>query len=489
MNTSFKNKITIGFLWNFINVAIDKSASFILKLVLAKLLFPEQFGLIGMATVFAGLITTINELGIATALIQKKEEDLTEKHLNTAFWTSVVFGIFLFVLMSFVIGPLIAIFYKEPILQQIIPFLSLSLLVRPLIVIHTVKLNKTLDFKRLTIINNLSTIVAGIVSIIMAYSGFGVWSLVMNALINGIIVVPFYWLTSTWRPAMEWDKQAFKDIFGFGIYSLGTSVITYTFNNIDYLLVGKLLGAAALGAYTFAFILTDTFRAQLMNMVNKVMFPVYSLKQHDLPVIKQYYLKIVVLNMLIVYPIMLLFIIYGEEIILILFNNKWREAVIPLKILSFAVLLHMVVNSNTSLIRALGHAKLEMKLQFYKSVIIFIPSIAIGIYFYGIIGAAMAVAFNKFMAIIIAQYNLRKLINLHFNELLKRIGPAILVSLVCLGVGFGVKSMGNIPFYISAILVLIIYAAGVLFFYMKEFKPLIKGLIARPKKAKIVNVS
>jgi len=489
LETSFKNKITVGFLWNVVNVVIDKSANFVLKLVLAKLLFPEQFGLIGMATVFSGLVTTINELGIATALIQKKEEELTETHLNTAFWTSVGFGIFLFLLMSIVAGPLIAMFYKEPVLQQIIPFLSLSLLVRPMIVVHMVKLNRTLNFKRLTMIGNFSTIVAGVVSIVMAYNGHGIWSLVMNALINGILVIPFYWLTSSWRPAFEWNKQAFDEIFGFGIYSLGTNVITYLFNNIDYLLVGKMLGPAALGAYTFSFMLTDTFRAQLMNMVNKVMYPVYSLKQNNLPVIKQYYLKIVLLNMLIVYPIMLVFIIYGEEIVLTLFNNKWKDAVIPLKILSFSVLLHMVVNSNTSLIRALGHAKLELKLQLYKSVIIFIPSIALGIYFYGIIGAAIGVAFNKFMAIIIAQYNLRKLVNLHFSELLQRIGPVLLVSAVCLAVGFGLKKMTDVHFIFSVVLVLTIYASGTLFFYKNEFMPLIKDLISKPKKTKVLKVT
>lgn len=442
-----------------------------------------------MATVFAGLITTVNELGIATALIQRKEEEISEKHLNTAFWTSVAFGIFLFLLMSFVAGPLIAQFYQEPILQQIIPFLSLSLLVRPLVIIHTVKLNKALNFKRLTMIGNISTIVAGVVSVAMAYHGFGVWSLVMNALINGLVVVPFYWFTSSWRPALEWDKQAFQDIFGFGVYSLGTNIINYIFNNVDYLLVGKILGPAALGAYTFAFVLTDTFRSQLMNMVNKVMYPVYSLKQHDLPVIKQYYLKIVLLNMLIVYPIMLIFIIYGEEIILTFFHNKWQEAILPLRILSFSVLLHMVVNSNTSLIRALGHAKLEMKLQFFKSVVIFIPSIVIGIYFYGIVGAAVGVAFNKFMAIIIAQYNLRRLVNLRFSELLQKIGPAILVSLVCLAVGFGIKKVVDIHFLFSASLVLTLYGAGALLFYKKDFQPLVKALMARPNKLKVLKTN
>ncbi len=474
--SSLREKIVSGVLWNTVQMVINRSFSFVIKLVLARLLFPEQFGLVGMAAVFTSFVQVFNDLGIGAALVQRKDENLREAHFHTSFWAGVFWSIGLYLIIAFGVAPLAAIFYKEPMLRSIIPVLSIGVLSSPVNLVHNAQLTKAMDFKKLAFINNTSSIFSGILSLILAYLGAGVWSLVFNSVATILIAMPLYFKATGWVPKLIWEKQAFLDIFGFGIYTTGTNFFNNLINKLDYLLIGKLVSASALGAYTLAFVLTDIFRKELMNVMNQVMYPVYGKIQDDKKSIKNYYVNIVKYNSLVIYPIMMVFIILGGPIILNFFGDKWVDSIIPLKLLAGSVLFHMMINSNTSLIRGMGKARLEMKIQFWKAVLLYAPLLTAGIYFYGINGAAAAFLIIKFLSVFIVQIYMKRLIDYTFLDLINATKVPFVAALVSSGAVLLLQSALNIHFIVAAVLLVGIYALMVYLIMGKELMSKAKSL-------------
>lgn len=453
-----KGLVLKGVFWNGVQLLINQSFAFIVKLVLARLLLPEQFGLIGMATVFTGLIQVLTELGIGAALIQRKEENLRPVHYHTAFWTGIIWSSVLFLLMVFVVSPLVANFYQEDLLKKLIPVISLGILLTPINLVNRAQLAKQMNFKRIASIEGGANIVAGILSILLAFLGAGVWSLAFNALAIVLFAIPFYFNATKWFPKFIWSKEAFKDVFGFGVLATGTNVVNYFMNNIDYLLIGKLLSAPLLGAYSFAFVLTDTFRSRLMGVINNVMYPLYGRKQSEPDAIKRYYLKVVSYNCIIVFPVMLLFYTLAEPFVMNFFGTKWQASIVPLKILAVSIMIQMLVNSNTVLIRALGRPGLEMKLQIVKAVV-YIPTLAYGIYVNGIIGASWAVFFNKVFNVVVAQYAFKYLLSIKIStkELVNEVKAPTLATLTAYMVGFLFLEVLHVNFIVVGLTMMVVF--------------------------------
>jgi O-antigen/teichoic acid export membrane protein len=439
---SLKGKVVNGVLWNAIQLIVNKGFGFVIKLVLARLLFPDQFGLVGMAVVFTSFVQVFNDLGIGAALVQRKAENLKEAHFHTAFWTGIAWSIGVYLVIAFLVAPFAASFYNEPMLRQIIPVLSIGVLSSPINLVHNAQLTREMNFKKLAVISNMSTLFSGVVALVLAYMGAGVWSLVFNSVATFLIAMPLYFRATGWTPKLIWEKEAFRDVFGFGVFTTGTGLFNALITNIDYLLIGKLLSAAALGTYTLAFVLTDTFRNQLMLMMGKVMYPVYGQKQDDILTIKRYYLKVVKYNSICIYPVMIFYVILGEPFMLDFFGQKWSEAILPLKLLALSVMVHLLVNSHASLIRGLGKPRLEMKIQLVKALVFYIPLIYAGIHYYGIAGAAGAYVLNKVIEVFIAQYYLKKLIHISFKELMFHMKAPLLASAVAFTVTYSLYSLG-----------------------------------------------
>lgn len=455
---SSKTLVLKGVFWNGAQLVINQSFAFIVKLVLAKLLLPEQFGLIGMAAVFTGFVQVLTDLGFGAALIQRKDEQLQPVHYHTAFWTGIIWSVLLFLLMSLVIAPLAVEFYHEERLRSLIPVISLGILFTPINLVNKAQLSKKMEFKKIASIEGAANIVAGVLSIILALSGAGVWSLAFNSFAIVTFAIPFYFKATKWRPAFQWNKQAFKDVFGFGVLASGTNLVNYVINNIDYLLIGKLLSASLLGAYSFAFVLTDTFRSRLMGVINNVMYPLYGKKQSDPAAIKRYYLKVVSYNCVIVFPIMTLFFALAKPFVLTFFGAKWEAAIIPLQILSASIMIQMLTNSNTVLIRALGRPGLEMKLQIIKAVV-YVPTLAYGIYVGGIVGASWAVLYNKVFNVAIAQYAFKYLLSVKISthELFSEIKAPVIGSLLAYLAGVLLFNIAHVNFIVTGVLMGLIF--------------------------------
>lgn len=411
--SSLKKSILGGMFWTTFETVINRGLGFVIQLILARMLFPADFGLVGMAVVFISFIEVFNDLGMNAALIQKKDEHLTPLHYDTAFWTGIVWSIFLYFLIFFLLTPLAASFYHEQKLMLIMPVLSISILISPINLVHRAQLIKAMNFKKLAFVNNLSNIASGIIALILVFTGFGVWSLVFYSITKVVVALPFYFKATKWTPKLRWDKKVFKEIFGFGAYTTFTSLTAKITGNIDYLLVGKFIGASALGFYTFAFLLTDVVRDQIIAIVNKVIYPVYAKMQDDRVGMTNMFLKVVAFNNLVVYPIMLAIFLFSEDLLPIFFGNKWASSIPIIKILCFAVFIQMLNNSHTALLRAAGEVRLELLLQVIKSIGIFVPLISIGIYFYGTLGAAGGYTIGTFLAVSLSFYYMYKVFKLN----------------------------------------------------------------------------
>jgi len=479
-----KKQVLNGVVWKSVQMVINQSFAFVVRLLLAKLLFPEEFGVVGMATVFTGFVQILTELGIGSSIIQKKDEELDEKHFSTAFWTGVLWSIALFLVMSFIIGPLAAKFYNEPILVSLIPVISTGILVSPINLVNKAQLAKRMDFKRIARIDNMATIFAGVLSLILAYFGAGVWSLAFNSTAIIIFAIPLYFRATGWYPKLIWDNTAFKELFSFGMFITATNMVNYLTNNLDYLIIGRLLNAELLGAYTLAFILTDTFKNRIMQVMNSVMYPFYGGIQDNLDQVRRYYLKVIEYNSIVVFPIMVFLVVYGHEVVYSFWGEKWMETIEPLKILAVSVMFHMMVNSNTVLIRGLGFPKLEMNLQIFKAVI-FVPFLFVFIHFWGIRGAAWAVLVNKVIAVCLAQYTFNRLINVKIStaQFIRALQVPCIASIIAFGFGYIVQYYG-IHFIVGGIIMSLAYMLVVWLFMKGELIAIVSSF--RNKKQSLV---
>ncbi|MCF2494198.1 lipopolysaccharide biosynthesis protein [Dyadobacter chenhuakuii] len=454
-----KSQVIKGVFWSGLQLVINQSLTFAIRLVLAKILFPEQFGVVGMATVFTGFVQVLNDIGIGAALIQRKDQNLRNAHFHTAFWTGVLWSTSLYLLISFGLSGFVASYYNEPIIKDLIPVLSLGILSSPINLVHKAQLTKQMNFKKMAFIDNIANVTSGVISLILAFAGFGIWSLAFNSVASIVIAMPLYFWATKWTPKFIWETLAFKEIFGFGMLTTLTSIVNYIIGNIDYLIIGKLLNATLLGSYTLAFVLTDTFRNRLTTVMNTVLYPLYGKKQNDSSAVKRYYLKVIEYNCIIIYPIMLYFVVFSGPFIYQVFGSKWVDTIDPLKILAGSVLFSMMVNSNTVLIRGLGFAKLELQLQIVKA-LIFLPSLAFGIYYGGINGAAWAVLANKVFAVLLAQYTFNKLLSLKISsmEFCKALATPVLATLGSAVVAYTLLWY-DINYIVAALIIILVYAA------------------------------
>lgn len=476
--SSKNHKIIGGVFWTMFETIINRGFGLIIEFFLARLLFPEDYGIVGMAVVFLSLLEVFNDLGMNAALIQKKEEKLTPLHYDTAFWTGIFWGLFLFLLMTFVIAPLGAQFYDEPILKMIIPVMSISLLLNPINLVHKAQLIKAMDFKKLAIVNNTSNIISGITALVLAFLGFGIWALVFYAVVRVLMAVPLFFRATKWFPKLRWQKDLFKEIFGFGAYTTGTSFFNRLASNIDYLMVGKLVGSAALGFYTFAFLCTNTVRSQIVGIINRVLYPVYTTLQDDKKKMLDLFLKIISFNNLIIYPIMLTLLLFSEHLIPLVFGHKWDDSIPIIEVLSIAVLIQMLNNSHTILFRAAGEVRLEFMLQIFKSVVFFVPLISLGVYYYDALGAAMGFAAATFCAVSTSFYFMGKIFKLRLIQILKAVKVPLIMFFFCLGSTELLKTFLD---WRLCLLYYIIALSAIYFFLAKSQIMMIWNIVKRPK--------
>lgn len=391
-SVSLRKKVIEGLTWSGIAQAGKQICQFVITTILARILAPQEYGLMAMASVFIGFATLVSEMGIGNAIVQRKE--LSEEHLSSAFWLNMAFGAF-FVFLAFLLSPAIAGFYRRPELAPVINVLSLSFLVSAVAVVQQSLLMRAMDFRKLMIRDIAATFLSGIVGIILALKGCGVWSLVFQMLTWVAFNAAFLWYFPRWRPRLLFSKKAVADLTGFGLNMTGFQIVNYFVRNIDQLLIGRLLGAQPLGIYAMAYKLMLFPIQNISWVITRVMFPVFSRIQDDLTSVAESYAKMVEYVSLVTFPMMMFFFVIAPDLIHLLWGTRWEGTVPIVRVLCFCGMVQSVVTVGGTVYVSQGRVALQFRMSLANAALTAL-SIVIGLR-WGVFGVALSYTVFNFL--------------------------------------------------------------------------------------------
>lgn len=380
MSDSLKNKTVKGVGWSFADNIASSGISFLVGLVLARLLTPEEYGLIGIITIFIMVFNSIVDSGFSNALIRKN--DASDRDYNTVFITNLLLSVFLFVVL-YACAPAISRFFTQPQLIPLTRAMGCIVIINAFAIIQRTILVKRIDFKTQTKVSLISSIASGVVGIGMAISGMGVWSLVGQQISRQLLNTLFLWVYNKWLPKLQFSVASFKELFSFGWKLLVSGLIDTIWKEIYQLVIGKYYSTETLGQYTRAHQFSSVFSSNLTTIVQRVSYPVLSSIQDDKQRMKAAYKKVIKTTMLVTFVCMLSLAAIAKPMVLVLIGDKWLPCVAFLQILCFSMMLYPLHAINLNMLQVQGRSDLFLKLEIAKKTIAVIPvllGIFIGIY-------------------------------------------------------------------------------------------------------------
>ena len=423
MAGELRKKTLHGAGWSFIDNIANYGVSFIVGLILARMLTPQEYGLIGIILIFIALFNTIVDSGFSNALIRNK--DAKEIDYNTVFYVNLAVSLLLFVICYFS-APVIATFFNEPQLTPLTRVMGVVVVINAFAIIQRTILIKKINFKIQTKVSLVASVGSGIIGIVMAVLGMGVWSLVAQQISRQLLNTIFLWLWNSWRPRMQFSFASFKEHFGFGWKLLTSSVIDTVWREIYQVVIGKYYAAAALGEYTRAKQFGDIFSSNMTSVVQRVTYPVLSSIQDDKDKLKYGYRRIIKTTMFIAFVCMLMLAAVSRPMIEVLIGNQWGEAAKMLPILCFNMMLYPLHAINLNMLQVQGRSDLFLRLEIIKKCIAVIPlclGIFVGIYWM-LWGSLCAGLFNYYLN----SYYSGRFLNYDIITQIKDISPSFFLA-------------------------------------------------------------
>jgi teichuronic acid exporter len=363
---SLKSKTIRALSWSLIETIGVQGVRFIIGIVLARLLFPQQFGLIGMLMIFIYVSQSFFDSGFGAALIQKR--DVTPIDLCSIFYFNIVVGAAGAGLLCLA-APLIAAFYKEPALISLMRALSLTIVINSFGLIQNAIFTRQLNFKILTKVSLISSVLSGSIGIVLAATGFGVWSLAAQQVSAAFLSTLCLWLFSPWRPSAIFSFRVLREMFGFGSRLLASELLNRIFINIYSLVIGKLFAAANLGYFTRAQSIQEVPTNTLAGMVSRVTFPVFSSIQDNPAQLKRGVKKALTTLVLINFPMMIGLAIVARPLVLLILTEKWAPCIPYLQLFCLAGLMYPLQVINLNVLIALGRSGTFLRLEIIKKVL------------------------------------------------------------------------------------------------------------------------
>ena len=348
---NLKNKVIKGFAWNMLQGMGTQVISFLVFLILARLLDPENFGLVAMATVAIAFFRIFKEFGFSAAIVQR--ENLESGHIDTAFWTDILVNVMMMAI-TFLSAKWVANLYNEPRLEIIIQALSLVFLTAAFSQVQTAILRRNLNFKVLAIRTLIAEVIGGVTGITCALSGLGVWSLVARQLTTAVIGTLILWIFSSWRPGLIVSKRYFIDLFGFSVNMFTANIVNFFGSKSDAFLIGYFLGPMSLGYYTIAQRLILLLTEFLGGAVNKVAWPAFARLQDNPRKIRSGFYSASHLLAVLVMPVFLGIFSVTPELVNLMFGSQWEKSIPVLKILVFVGIIQSMNKMYDSIIVSIG---------------------------------------------------------------------------------------------------------------------------------------
>ena len=444
---SLKQKTVSGLIWSFVENSVQQGTNFIIGIILARLLLPREFGLIGMITIFITISQGFIDSGFSQALIRRK--DCTQADYSTVFFFNVGVSIFFSLVLFFMAG-YISSFYKEPQLKLIVQVLGIDLIINALTMIQVTQLNRRIDFKLQTRITILASLGSGLISIVMAFKGYGVWSLVARSIgqhtLNAIFLS--YW--NGWKPSWLFDRRSFKELYAFGSKLFISVLVDSTFTNVYYLVIGKYFSAVELGYYTRADLFQSLPSKNLTNVIQRVSYPVLASIRNDKVRLKSAYEKLIRSTMLFSFVLMIGMAAVAKPLVVVLIGSKWLPSVIYLQLLCFVGMFYPLHALNLNLLNVQGRSDLFLRLEIIKKLLA-VPLI-IMVVFFGIKILILGLLVISLIAYFLNSYWSGKLIGYSSLEQLKNILPSFLLGLVGGAVAYVTGMLLNEPHLLTLII-------------------------------------
>ena len=418
--TGLKTKSLQAVGWSAFSGWSGQIIGLIVFALLARFLDPVDFGMVAMATIFIQFIQLFVNQGMVMALVQR--QDLQPAHLDTAFWSTFIAGV-VFTLGGIAFSGAFAQSVKMPDIAPVISALSFTLLIRSLASVQQAVLERELRYKPIAIATFAGTLAGGLVGVVMALQGYGVWSLVGQQLIMSCLQVFMIWRIGKWRPSFSFSTSHFKDLFSYGVNVVGINFTEFINRQADNFLVGYFLGPVALGYYTLAYKLFQTMTSLLTGVTSKVAFSSFSALQSQLDRMRNAFYLVTEMTSVFSFPIFIGLAVLAPQIIPLVFGADWEKAVPVIQVLALVGMLESVYYFNANVIMAMGKPSWRLKVNILNAIMNLIAfSIAVR---WGIVAVAAAYVIRAYLLSPLPLYLVKKLIGIEFRAYIEKLIPQV----------------------------------------------------------------
>ena len=486
-NGSLKAKTLSGVIWKFGERVSAQAVNFIVSIILARLLLPEDYGLIALVTVFITICNKIVVSGFATSLIQKKDADNLD--FSTVFYFSLAVAAALYAGLFFA-APFIAEFYSaesDPeLFIQVIRVMGLNLFIIAVNSVQQAYVSRTMQFRKFFFSTIIGTVVSAVAGIALAYMGKGVWALVAQnmilAVVNGIVL----WFMVKWRPQLKFSFKRLKVLYSYGWKIFVASLIKILYTDLRSLVIGKVYTAADLAFYNKAQSFPQLIDTNVAGTIDSVLFPAISKKQSNVDDMRAMLRRAIKTTSYILMPLLAGLSAVAKPFIIILLTDKWAESIPLMQILAFSFIFAPVELENLQAIKAIGRSDIALIVEIIKKVVgvlILVASIP-----FGVTAIAVGMVISTTLSAIINAIPNKKLLGYTFKMQLKDILPSLIMSLVMFGAVYPISLLDInvwLMLVIQVIVGAVIYVALSAIFKVESFKyilNLIKGFLKRGKK-------
>lgn len=447
---SVKQQATNSVIWSAVERFSVQGIQFLLSLVIARLLLPTDYGTVAMLSFFMAIAQAFIDGGFANALIQKRQK--READFSTVFYFNIVISVFLYVLL-FAASPWIADFFEMRVLKDVTRIFGLILLINSFGIVQQARLTIALDFKRQAYASLIAVATSGAVGVWMAYKGYGVWTLVYQALLNNFLRVLFIWIFSRWIPKLQFSRQSFRELFGFGSKLLLSTVLHTIYTNLYTLIIGKFFASTELGYYNRSFTIAQFPSVNMTNVIVRAVYPIQCRIQDDMEETKNFFRKYMRMSCYLIFPVMIALCAVAEPLVRLVLTDKWLPMVPMLQLLCIAFMWDPVMRINNNILNVKGRSDYFLYAEVVKKVVAF------GILFaslpFGVVVMCAGLIFYSLADIVIIVYYSRKLVGITLWQQLRALLPVLLLS----------GSMGGLMYAVTCI---------------DSFTPLVKVCVAVP---------
>jgi PST family polysaccharide transporter len=434
---SLRKAATRGVVWSAVEGWGSQLLGLAIFTVLARKLPLEAFGVVGLTAVLLEYVRVFVDQGFSEAVVQRAQ--LEKEHLDTAFWTGVVSGAVLGGGMWLAAEPLAAALGQREALAPIIRWASLGLLISGLATTQTALLQRRLAFRQLAARSFVAQLLSGAVAIYLAYTGWGVWALVAHSLGEAVFGVIMLWSVSGWRPGFHVTWRAFRELFLFGVNIVGFKLVNLTSQRIDFLMIGSLLGPAALGLYTAAWRVFHAMAKLMTNAINRVAFPVFARLQGEPERLRRAFYEATQLTSLITFPAFFGLAALAPDILTFAFGEKWAPSAPVVRVLAFVGVLQSLTHFNGSVIKGAGKPGWRLAIAGAQAAAN-VAAVLVGVR-YGITGVALAMTLAGFALYPLGFLAVRRLTSLEPLRYASQFVAPVLASALCVAAALGVRTL------------------------------------------------